>query len=351
LLPLDTAWTTAFPFGGAIDLVMGDSRLFTVQDGHVAAQSLAEGTALWESPLTTTALPVVVDGHVYLVGEDRLESLSETSGFVEWRLDTGPVTLTPTARAGWVLVTNTSGRLQAVSASDGRLIWEAQLPAALAAPLVIDGDIVAAALQDGRVIAWTVTTGAERWTRPLGTRVQQLLAAHGRVYVTGDNQALTALRLRDGHQEWAYPIDMPVVGRLAVDADHIYVATIDNSVRIHGLNGHQKRRVTLASRVVDGLVADGARVFVPQSNGEIRVFLSDGTRAGRLAPAADGAVLQGALASSGRDETFRLAVTLAEASQLTVTTYVRTSLPITSAISGAGTPIPLTPPSVRLPWP
>ncbi|NQW02930.1 MAG: PQQ-binding-like beta-propeller repeat protein [Acidobacteria bacterium] len=340
LLPMDLRWTSPVPLGATASLVVGDTRLFAVRSSQVTSYAWADGEVLWESPLTVSAPPVAAEGHVFLVGEDRLESLSEVSGYVEWRLPTGPVTIAPTVHAGWVMVTNADGLLRAVSAADGRVVWTTQLPVALAAPLTIDANLVVAAFQDGTVTAWRITDGVVQWSRILGTRPDQVLAAHGRVYLTDDDRRLVSLRQRDGHQEWAYPVGVPSVGRLTVDADHIYLATIDNSVRIYNRNGHQHRRMALAFRIVDGMVADGQRLFVPQSNGEIRIYLADGTRAGRLLPPSPNAIVLNGLVRSGTGPHLRMAMTLSEDSTLTISTYSRSGLTATAAVSAPATLLP-----------
>jgi len=349
LLPLDVAWTRSFPFGGSFTLVPSDSRLLVVLPQQIAAYAWsAQGLPLWTAALQATAPPVVSDGRVFLAGADQIQAVSEVSGYVQWRLPTGPVSMAPTAQAGWLIVASDDRRLRAVSAADGRVIWETALPAALTAPMVIDGDLLVGAFDDGVVRGWTITDGQQpRWSTPTGTRPTQLVAVYGQVLLTGENGRLISLHPRNGRIAWSYRLDMMVAGRIAVDADHVYVTTIDNSVRAHDYRGHQVWRQSVAGRIVDGLFVDGGRVFVPQSDGEIRIFLTgDGRRAGRLPIPQGDAIATGGLKTSGAGDTLRLVLTRSEVSDRSVTLYQRAGLAVMVARGAPGTLLPLTPPGL-----
>lgn len=347
--PVDSAWASDFPFGGEFALVLGQSRLFVVEPAQVAAHAWRDGAPLWKIGLNATARPVADEGRVFIAADDQIHALSEVSGHVEWRLPTGRVSIAPAARAGWLIVAADSGTMRGVSTSSGRVIWEQALPAALTVPPVIDGDLIVGASADGRISGWNIIDGSLRWTRDVGTRPAQLLAASGQVFVAGTDGRLFSLRYRDGRHNWSYPFGMAVVGRLAADSRHVYATTIDNSVRAHTFNGHQHWRQPLAARVVDGLLADAGTVFVPQSNGEIRMYLAErGTKSGRVVASPTDAVVLGGLVAAGSGNDLRMAITTSAASRLTVTAYRRTGLGATGAISGPpGTPLGLSRPGGR----
>ncbi len=332
---MDTAWTHPFPFGDEFSIVVGDTRLFVVEPTRIAAHAWDDGAPLWVSDLDATVAPVVDEGRVFFAAEEQVHAVSEGSGHLEWRLPTGPLSIAPTARSGWLIVAGETGTLTGVNASLGRVVWTAAISVPLTTPVSIDGDLVVAALADGRVTGWRITDGASRWETKIGTRPVQVLAAADRVFIAGQDGRLICLRQRDGQREWDYKFGMAVVGRLVADNTHVYATTIDNTVRAHGFNGHQKWRKEVAARVVDGLIADSGRVFVPQSNGEIRIFTAEtGERAGRLAGPEEGASVLGGLASAGAGRALRMAITTSAASELTVTAYQPTGLAATVAATG-----------------
>jgi len=347
--PVDRAWARPFPFGGQLSLVLGASRLFVVEPGRVTAHDWNEGPQLWRSDLRATTRPVADEGRLFIAADEQIHALSEVSGAVEWRLPVGVVSIEPATKAGWLIVAGDNGILRGVSTAQGRVIWQQDLPAPLVTPVVIDGDLIVGAFGDGRLTGWRITDGAVQWTRLLGTRPTQLLAARGHVFVAGNDGRLISVRYKDGRQNWAYSFGMPIVGRLAADARHVYVATVDNSIRAHTFNGHQHWRQPLAARVVDGLFADSGSVFVPQSNGEIRMFLAErGSRSGRVGPAPGETIVLGGLVSSGSGNSLRMALTTSAAARLMVTTFRRTGLGATPAASGPpGTPLELVRPGGR----
>jgi outer membrane protein assembly factor BamB len=345
--PLAAAWSNNFPVADAISLVMGPSRLFVVEPAEVSVWN--DGTLLWKSELSATTRPVLGEGRVFVSSGDTIHALSDANGAEQWRLVVGKIPMSPTARSGWLIVQGADGSLQGINASEGREVWRIVLPAPLTAPVGIDGDLVFGPCADGVIRAWQIVDGAVRWTRELGTRPTQLLAASGQVFIGGDDGRLISLRQRDGRVNWAYKLEMSIVGRLASDERHVYATTIDNSVHAHSFNGHQAWHQLLAFRVVDGMFSDSGRVYVPQSNGEIRIYLAkDGRRAGRLNASPAEATAIGGLAAGGTGDQLQMAMTVSAGSQLTVTTSRRTGLGAVPATSAPpGTPLLLSLPGGR----
>lgn len=347
--PVGRAWSSAVPTAAEFSLVMGDTRLFTVESSQLFARAWADGGVLWTSALGATTRPVADEGRLFVTAGEAVHALSETSGHEEWRLPVGTASISPTARAGWLIVPSDDGTLRGISTSQGREVWQITLPAPLTVPVAVDGDLVVGAGADGRIRGWRMLDGVLRWTREVGTRPTQLLAAGGSVFVGGEDGRLISLRQRDGGVKWVYRFGMSIVGRLASDERHVYATTIDNSVHAHTFNGHQAWHKLVASRVVDGLFADAGSVFVPQSNGEIRMFLAElGARAGRLPSPSGEANVIGSLASGGTGNELRIAITTSVQSRLSVTSYRRAGFGAVPATSGPpGTPLELSRPGGR----
>lgn len=339
--PVSAAWPKTFPVSDAISLVMGDSRLFVVQASRVSAFQWSDGKELWKADLTATTRPVIDEGRVFVSTGNDIHALAESTGAPQWRRPVGALSISPTAKAGWLIVPGDDLSLQGVNASQGSEVWRIILPAPLTAPVVIDGDLVFGACADGVVRAWQITDGAVRWTRELGTRPTQILAASGQVFAGGEDGSLFSFRPSDGKENWKYRLEITIVGRLAVDNEHVYATTIDNSVHAHAFNGHRAWHQLLAARVVDGLYADSGNVFVPMSNGEVRIFLArGGRRAGRITAAPAEATVLGGLVASGAADRLQMALTMSAGSELIVTTFRRTGL--------AAVPATAAPPSTPL---
>lgn len=343
VLPIGLQWTRALPFGDAVRLVIGDTRVLVVTSTRLDALAWAttDPAPAWTSALAATVPPLVHDGRVFVAADGALHGLSELTGHQEWSLPVGRVTVPLVFRAGWILALGEDARLHGIRASDGAAIWRsAPLSTPLALPPVVDGERVFGVTADGAMTAWRVTDGAITWQQPGLAAPLQILAAHGLIYVATEGR-LTAYRQSTGERAWSYPVGMPLVSRLAADADHVYIAVLDNSVRAHrASNGHMVWNKKVTARVVDGLTADAGMVIVPHSNGVIRFMLAGtGQAAGELAaPAADSRGTT-ALLTAGYGTGLRLVRMTVSDTARVVDAFARQSLPLTAALTLSGTPL------------
>lgn len=346
LLPIVPHWSRELPFGDAVRLVIGDSRVLIATHSRLDALSWTTGDPAWISELATTVPPLIHDGRVFAAADDQIHALTELTGRVEWRLPVGPVKVPLVHRAGWLFVVGENGKLRGVRAADGVVIWEAGASISnWALQPVVDGGSVFGVTTDGMLTAWRVSDGSQLWQIQATQGPVAILTAHAHVYVA-TNGRLTSYRQTDGARRWSYEVEMPVISRLAADLAHVYLATVDNSVRAHRAgNGHLVWKRVVDARVVDGLTADGSHVLVPQSDGTIRFMLTQtGARAGQLnAPGADARGT--AIATAGYGPTLRIArMTVSDSAVRRVETFLRQSRQVTAATSLTGTPVPLSPP-------
>ena len=344
VLPIGQQWTRVLPFGDAVRLVVGDVRVLIATDTRIEALAWTTGdpTPAWTSALAATVPPLVHDGRVFVAADGAIHSLSELTGHPEWRLPIGRVTVPLVFRAGWLLVLGEDARLRGIRASDGEPIWISEpLATPLALPPVVDGERVFGVTADGHMTAWRVTDGAVALQRRGLASPLQILVAHGLIYVATDGR-LTAYRQGNGERTWSYPVEMPLISRLAADADHVYIAVLDNSVRAHrASNGHMVWNKNVNARVVDGLTADAGMVIVPHSNGVVRFMLAaTGQAAGELAaPAADSRGTT-ALTTAGYGTGLRMVRMTVSDTARVVDAFARQSVPVTAALTISGTPLP-----------
>ncbi len=345
LSPLTPIWSSALPFGESVRLIVGETRLIVAAESRLDALAWASGAPQWSAAMAGTATPLVADGRVFAAADGHIAALSEVTGHVEWRWPAAGVTAPLAYRAGWLFVITADGNVTGLRAADGAPQWTApHPPARLAAPLTVDGDGLFGVFDDGSLVAWQVSTGQVRWTTQVAPRPGQILAAHGRLYVSAGGR-LTAFRQRDGRPEWSFAVNLPAVSRLAADATHIYFGALDNSVRAHReRDGTLAWNAKLSERIVEGLSADAGMVLVPHSNGAVQLLLAtSGRRAGTLAsplPDARGATL---LATAGEGADLRLARLTAADQSRTIEAFARRTLAVTPASTLTGTPLPWPP--------
>lgn len=349
LLPIAPHWSRELPLGASVRLVIGESRVLIATDARIDALSWTTGDPAWISDLATTIPPLVHDGRVFAAADEQIHALTELTGRVEWRLPVGAVTVPLVYRSGWLFVVGANGSLRGVRAADGVVIWEAAGPSSdWALQPVVDGDSVFGLTTDGVLTAWRVSDGSRLWQTQATPAPVAMLPAHGHVYIA-TNGRLTSYRQTDGARRWSYEVEMPVISRLAADLTHVFLATVDNSVRAHrATNGHLVWKRSVEARVVDGLTADGSHVMVPQSDGTVRFMLTEtGARAGQLNAPGEEARGATAIATSGYGPTLRIArMTVSDTAMRRVETFMRQSRVVTAAVTLTGTPVPLSPPPV-----
>ncbi len=90
----------------------------------------------------------------------------------------------------------------AIRATDGQVLWTRQLGSPVRARPVVTATGVYVSLDDGRVVALDLTTGAPRWERPLGGKPADLLVLDDRLFVGADDKYFYSLKTSNGDERW-----------------------------------------------------------------------------------------------------------------------------------------------------
>lgn len=260
-----------------------------------------------------------------------LQALNLTDGSVRWQaaIDRagGWVTAVSVAK-NIVYILTSEGTLSALNASNGRLRWCRALGAVtpptnnpLWSQMAIDQQTVYAGGNSGNpLVALDASDGAQRWrTQPTANDLTALLAAQGRVYVTGGASpcgGISALNAANGQEAWCFQTTADPMSLPAVAGEVVYVseeAGLSNSVgfldAINASDGSQRWRVEESKGGAGGLqpaVADGV-VYVADTWGIAAFTASDGAKrwqvqqpVAEIGPvAATGMVFVGSTASTG----------------------------------------------------
>ncbi len=343
--PLASQWTYDVPFGESVSFAVGDAHLLLSNGAQLSALAWATGEPRWTQDVATALALTATEGRVFISAAEAVRAFDELTGAALWQVRTGPTHTPVVARSGWVFAINDDGALRGIRALDGAVLWTAAAPATTRPPAV-DGDTIVIAGTNGDLSAWQVTTGALRWSVPLGESPSSLLAAHGRVFVVAGGW-LRAFRQETGRQDWAYPINMPSIGRMAADTKHLYVPALDNTVRAHDPErGALAWRQKADARIVEGLTADAGYVLVPQSTGLVQLLLSTGRRAGQLPSPQENTRGTTTLQTAGSGASLRLARMTVIDTERTIEAFSRETMPVTTALTLPGLPVPWPPASL-----
>ena len=252
---IDRVWSTGTKGGddvlrlGLQPVVQGERVFAAGHGGDVRALELASGRDLWRTSLELdlSGGPAVGEG-VVVVGSSGgdLVALDAETGAKRWQIATGgEVLAAPTVARGLVVVRTVDGRLRGLKVADGVEAWNYEQPVPRltlrgnGAP-VVDGDMVFAGLDNGKVIALSLTTGELLWTTTVApshgrTEIERLVDIDSPVRVVGDDvfvvgyQGRIAMLARETGQLW-WGRDLSSHRGLTVDSDTLYVTTADSTV-------------------------------------------------------------------------------------------------------------------------
>jgi outer membrane protein assembly factor BamB len=255
LVRVDQIWSADTKGGddvlrlGLQPAVAGDRVYIAGHGGDVQALELASGRNVWRTDveLELSGGPAVGEG-VVVVGSSggELVALEAETGAKRWQVMTGGEVLTaPIVASGIVVVRTVDGRLRGLRIADGGEAWSYEQPVPRLTlrgngPPVVDGDMVFAGLDNGKVVALSLTTGELLWSTTVApahgkTEIERLVDIDSPVRIAGDDvfvvgyQGRIAMLARDTGQVW-WGRDLSSNRGLAVASDTLYVTTADSTV-------------------------------------------------------------------------------------------------------------------------
>ncbi len=261
----------------------------------------AEPTVRWRFDRAVRVPPAVVGDTVYTVGlstdgeEYSLFALSTDDGTVRWEYELVRGTqAAPAVADGTVYVTDTEGRVAAVSAADGTERWTRTFEriGLQNRPVVADGAVLVGVgnyelFQFGGLYALETADGSTRW-RVDGDSAAPTMpaAANGSAFYVAfpdGGGELRSVSLADGERRWREPLDGVATG-----------VAVDGAAHVAGVTGHDTSDGTLTAQydidstgvrppavgpdaVYLGAVRDGERgVTAFERSGDRRWFVTPG---------------------------------------------------------------------------
>jgi len=189
--------------------------------GYVSALDVRTGGIVWKvrpgGPLR--GAPTVVGGTLYVMSQDnQIYSLKTADGSQNWSqaasLEIAGVfgTASPAVGQGTVVAGFSSGELNAYRYENGRMVWQDALQRTsirtsvsslsdIDADPVIDGGVVYAVGQGGRMVALELNTGQRLWELNIAGISTPWVAGEW-VFVVTDNGKLLCIARANGHIRW-----------------------------------------------------------------------------------------------------------------------------------------------------
>ena len=225
------------------------------------------------------ASPTVVDGTLFIGGEQGLFALDADTGDTRWRVDTGvPVDGAPTVVDGTVFVgvDTQSGDpgVSALAADTGEAYWTTPLDGPVrASPTVVDGTLYVGT-DAGTLSALVPASGGELWRVRLAGQVRSSpTAVGGTVYVGSSARSVHALDRVDGSTVWSERTDGAVDSSPTVADGVVYAGSDDGTVRaFDAATGEALWRVATDGAVRSSPTVAGGRVYVGSGDGTVRAL-------------------------------------------------------------------------------
>jgi outer membrane protein assembly factor BamB len=240
-------------------------------DGEVVALDAETGKLRWRVTMgPTESSPLVVGGLVY-VGDwsGKVYALKAKSGRVVWTYQTGDKVKDGMAYAGGrVYFGSYDSHVYALNARTGKLVWKAGAQQRLGAtgrfystPAVAYGRVYIGGT-DGKMYSFGATSGKLRWSHGTGSYVYASPAVwNRRVYAGSYDGTFYSFDAATGDVRWQFKTAGPISGSAVVINGVVYVACFGG--RTYGLDARTGKLLWVFKRGrYAGVVADTVRLYL-----------------------------------------------------------------------------------------
>jgi outer membrane protein assembly factor BamB len=208
------------------------------------------GETVWTRPAESAWPPVIGNGVLYVATATAIHALDPATGEERWQIPlTQPLAVALIRSGDWLLAVTEPSEVMAMRAVDGSPVWRQQLGARTRFAPVVGGARTFFSLDDGRVLALSILTGAKDWEQRLIGMLSMPAFVHDRVFVGSDTNDFYSLDYGNGSIKWKWRAGGDVIGADG-DADgHVFFASLDNLLRsVNVGNGNQRWRKEIPSR-------------------------------------------------------------------------------------------------------
>ena len=283
--PLEAKWSATLPASPEFAPAFDATRIYVaLQTKQLVALLISDGTISWSVECPMTAPPAAGAGLVYTGNEDVIEARSEADGTTQWRRPVQGRVVSMHWDGGWLFAQTEAGPFFAIRATDGLIIWQKNFgsPIEPRARPAAAGERLYVPLQDGRVIALSLQTGDEVWTRKLAEPASGIFPVGNRVFVGARDNEFHSLSADDGDQDWGWRTGADVLGLPVLDTRRVYFIALDNILYANNRNnGDMMWKQVLPFRPFTGPLMSGETLIVAGVAAQLHAFNApDGKPAG-----------------------------------------------------------------------
>lgn len=272
------------------------------RNGDVYAYDITNGKEIWHTDISDIEHKVgffeskksamlsggvtVAENKVFVGSENgKLFALDAKSGDLVWQSTVkGEIIAKPAVDSGMVVVNTVSGVIEALNTADGKEVWivEQEVPPlslrGTSTPVIASGGVLIGSAA-GDLKVFMLASGQEGWTAQVGeatgsTELDRVIDVDSSAVVFGDKiyaissrGNLSAIDLRSGRVIWKRQFSS--YRSIAIDGNNIFITDVKSHVysldRINGLE--QWSQLSLTNRNVTGPVVVGNYVVVGDFEG------------------------------------------------------------------------------------
>ena len=284
--PLQAYWTATLSALPEFSPAFDDTNIYLpLQSKQLTAIAINDGSITWSVECPMTAPPAAGGNLVFAGSEDLIEARSATDGRAQWRRPVTGRVVSLHWDTGWLLAQTGAGVFFAIRASDGAVLWQKDFGSALSAPPAPAGERVYLPLKDGRIVALSLQSGEEIWTRKFAESAAGILPVGDRVFVGSRDNQFHSLSAEDAESDWDWPTGSDLLGLPVLDVRRVYFIALDNVLRGHDRNNGTmiwKRLVPV--RPFTGPLLSGDTLIVSGVAAELHAYgTADGKPVGSFA--------------------------------------------------------------------
>ena len=279
--PLEAKWSATLPAQPEFAPAFDATRIYVaLKSKQLAALLIANGTVSWSVECPMTAAPAAGAGLVYVGNDDLIEARSDADGKTQWRRPVQGKVASVHWDAGWLFVQTEPGLFLAIRATDGHIVWQKDFgsPINAGARPAAAGQRLYLPLKDGRVLALSLETGDDVWTKKLSEPATGILPVGNRVFVGARDNQFHSLSADDGDGDWSWITGADLLGLPVLDTKRVYFIALDNSLYGNKRNsGSMDWRQVLPFRPFTGPLLSGTTLIVAGVAAQLHAYnASDG---------------------------------------------------------------------------
>lgn len=261
-------------------LTAGSTAVF-IAGAHLGLTAFdpgAEGAPLWSSRHVSELPPIAAGDLIITVTEQSLVAVRQDRDEIAWRVDLDGLPTRLFAMGDRVAVA--TGRTVSTWDIHGAPGWRASLAGALSTPVVSDGDVAYAGLDDKSLVALDTASGSVRWRIAVEANLESLAVGSDRLFVSAANGHLYSYeKARGAKLKWDYGRVRAIraIGQPVTDDRSVYFTLLDNVLYAFNRNGGSERwHRVLANRPVMGPFVLDDSVIVALASGVLIEVRKDG---------------------------------------------------------------------------